>query len=356
MKTIYAVLLLSLVPASALSETRQYTESTDDIVNPDRGFYYPYTTTTSNFVALEKAQLISRRTTSFQGFQAQYSVRTSLAFRHYVLDSFQSTDSLTQTFLDAVQSDFDTARDAGVRLILRFSYTITPISGSCDAGFICPPYGDAPKSRVLSHIAQVKPILQANEDVIMVTQLGWIGTWGENYYTDHFGDPSVNSNTNYLTNQNWGDRSEVVSAMLDAVPQSRSIQVRYPQLKQRFLGGPEAPLSFSATHAEQAFTMADTARIGHHNDCFVASADDFGTYFDYGNDTTEVAAGAIADLKPYQQADTQYTLFGGETCSDSYNPQNNCDNLGGSILAEMESLHLSYLNTDYNNVYCVSAC
>ncbi|MEM7196707.1 MAG: DUF4832 domain-containing protein, partial [Pseudomonadota bacterium] len=36
-------------------------------------------------------------------------------------------------------------------------------------------------------------------------------------------------------------------------------------------------------------------------------------------------------------------------CSDSYNPQNNCDNLGGSILAEMESLHLSYLNTDYNN-------
>lgn len=141
-----------LVSATSGAVTINYVESDADIANPDRGFYYPYTSSTSSFIALAKNDLVQRRTSAYTPFQANYTVKSSIALRHYVLDSFVNTDTLSSDFLDQVQADFNTAREAGVRLILRFSYTITPVPGNCSAGFICPPYGDTNKQRVLAHI------------------------------------------------------------------------------------------------------------------------------------------------------------------------------------------------------------
>ena len=127
-----------------------------------------------------------------------------------------------------------------VRVVLRFSYTISP-NTSCGSS-ACPPYVDAPKSRVLSHIEDLAPYLQANEDVILAVQNGFIGVWGEQYYTDYFGDAS-SQGAGKLTNQNWQDRIDVLSALLDAVPESRMVQVRYPQMKQKYVYGVTAPIS-----------------------------------------------------------------------------------------------------------------
>ena len=118
---------------------------------------------------------------------------------------------------------------------MRFCYTVAN-SGSCPEGFICPKYGDAPKNIVLNQIAQLKPLLQDNADVIACLQMGFIGTWGENYYSDYFGDPSSNGKGK-LTDKNWSDKNEVLKALLDALPQSRMIQVRTPQMKQRYVYG-----------------------------------------------------------------------------------------------------------------------
>ena len=41
---------------------------------------------------------------------------------------------------------------------------------------------------VLQHLTQLAPILNEHSDVILAVQHGFIGTWGEGYYTDHFGD------------------------------------------------------------------------------------------------------------------------------------------------------------------------
>ena len=87
-----------------------------------------------------------------------------------------------------------------------FLYHYSSINGACPEGFICPPYGDAPKNIVLNHIAQLKPLLQDNADVIACMQMGFIGTWGENYYSDYFGDPSSNGKGK-LIDKNWS-RSE----------------------------------------------------------------------------------------------------------------------------------------------------
>lgn len=193
-------------------------------------------------------------------------------------------------------------------------------------------------------------MLQSNSDVILGLQQGFVGTWGENYYSDHFGDPSVNGGVGYLTNQNWQDRNEVNAALLDALPDNRMLQVRYPQSKQRFLFGPNAPLSTPPLADSIAFDQSDAARIGLHNDCFLVSEDDLGTFADYGNDENPVSQGNSAILKDYLSQDSRFTLVGGETCSDAYSPQNDCESAaGGQALASLERYHYTFLNSDYNN-------
>lgn len=339
-------LLLSLffvIPSLSISQTVFYQESFDDFPNPDRGFYTPINGVSSNFIPLSESHMVALRTTEFTPWQGNYQVTTSIIFRHYILDDFVNS-SISNDFLEKIQADFDAARNAGVRLLLRFSYTITPPSGSCGS-WICPPYGDATKAQVLAHIAQLKPLFQSNEDVILALQNGFIGVWGEQYYTDHFGDASVQGK---LTDQNWFDRIEVLAALLDALPKSRMVQVRYPQMKQKYVFGVNAGIDSEPMGVLKAYDGSDLSRIGFHNDCFLSASDDQGTYWDYGSSSTG-ASNQTSTLKNYQAADSKYNLVGGETCSDAFSPQNNCENEGGQAVSDMNMLNYSYLNSDYNN-------
>ena len=96
-----------------------------------------------------------------------------------------------------------------------------------------------------------------------------------------------------------------------------------------------------------AFNSTDKARIGYHNDCFLASADDYGTYEDYGNSSSPRQS-ANTVLRAFKKADSKFVAVGGETCDDAYSPQNDCEPAG---LAEtqMADYHYSYLNCSYNN-------
>ena len=55
---------------------------------------------------------------------------------------------------------------------------------------------------------------QDHEDVISVVQAGFIGVWGEWYYTTHFGNP----NNGGPNDHDWANRIKVVNALLTAVP------------------------------------------------------------------------------------------------------------------------------------------
>ena len=137
--------------------------------------------------------------------------------------------------------------------------------------WVCPPYGDATKARILGHIDNLQPVLEENQDVIAAVQMGFVGIWGENYYTDYFGDSSGNG-AGFLSNANWTDRKEVLARLLAAVPTSRMVQVRYPQKKQKFLYGNAAGTSAAASPPiteSQAHDGSDIARIGFHNDCLL---------------------------------------------------------------------------------------
>ena len=327
------------------TDTVAYTENDTDFANPERGFYRYTVTDADSYTPLDSTQLKAWRTLQQADGGGNYKIYSTLVFRYFILTGLTNSP-LPSGLLDKIKTDFSIARQAGVKLIPRFAYTQTANPGACPEGFICPLYGDAPKDMVLQHIAQLKPLLQDNADVIACMQLGFIGVWGENYYTDYFGDASSNGQ-GQLYDNNWQDRIDVLKALLDALPADRMVQVRYPQIKQRLVYGIDALTSSAALTDAEAFSGTDKARIGMHNDCFLSGVGDYGTYDDYGNSNTSRQS-AITLLTAYAQADNKYTAVGGETCDDTYSPENDCENAG---LAQtvMSGLHYSFLNCAYNN-------
>jgi len=243
MKNFIALLALLLSYYGSSQTTVTYTSSTATISNPERGFYKHEETFPSGYDALNQSSMITNRTND----------HITLILRLFYLDDFVNSP-ISSTYLTNMQSDFAKMRSAGVKCILRFAY-------SDDVGDSAL---DATKAQILAHIAQLKPILMANGDVISAVQAGFIGTWGEWYYTDHFGNPP--SATDYT------NRKEVVTALLNALPNNRMVQMRTPTLKRNSFG---VQTALSLT---QAFTSTAVARLGHHNDCFLSSTDDEGTY------------------------------------------------------------------------------
>ncbi|MBX6361062.1 MAG: DUF4832 domain-containing protein [Acidobacterium ailaaui] len=327
-------------------QTINYLESAEDFVNPERGFYRTASTFSSNFIPLDKNTLASYRKEKTI-FGTQYSVSSSLLYRAYILDDFKNRP-LSNDFLSDLNHDFEIAREAGMKIILRFSYIDDTHSGACPEIYVCPPYGDAPLSVVLEHISQLKPYLQQNADVIVCIQEGFIGIWGENYYTDYFGDASSNGQGRLMDN-NWIDRNEVLKALLDAVPKDRMVQVRTPQIKQRYIYGTSAPISSPALTESEAFSGSDKARIGFYNDAFLSGPSDQGTYIDYGNSNSPPRSDVrtINTLKNYVKAESIFVVIGGETNDPSYTPKNTCDP-SGMVEKEISDLHYSFLNAEYH--------
>jgi hypothetical protein len=261
--------LTTLVPA----------ESTADIINPERGYYTGY-----NLVAAGSATSI--RTNGY-----------SLAIAIVNLQDYRDR-SLDAALLTSLTNGFARARAAGIKLVLRFAY-----NNSASA--------DASKSRILGHIGQLSPLLHDNADVIAVMQAGFIGAWGE-----------WHSSTNGLDTD--AAHADVLLALLSALPSSRSVQVRRPNFKDTYRPG--------ALTAADAYTGSSRSRIGHHNDCFLASATDMGTY-----------SSPVSTWMSYVAQDTLYAPMGGETCA-VYAARSDC----APAVAEMESKHWSYLNRMYN--------
>ncbi|HEX5026041.1 MAG TPA: DUF4832 domain-containing protein, partial [Agriterribacter sp.] len=323
-----------------------YAESNLDFPNPERGFYIPSEYHSGSPVALQEAALRKNRVDLQKHGSASYAIYATLIFRNYVLGQFID-QPISLEFLNAMQQDFDVVRKAGLKMIIRFSYINKVHSNGCaDKEGICPPYGDAPKAIVLKHIAQLKPYLHKNADIIAVLQQGFIGIWGENYYTDYFGDASENG-AGKIMDSSWRDRNDMLKALLDALPEDRMVQVRTPQIKQKYVYGPDADVSSTPMSPEAAYSGKAAARIGFHNDCFLASVDDYGTYYDYGSSATPKKP-ANGIMRKYVEADSRYTPVGGETCDDAFSLENDCAPAGHAE-EEMAAMHYSYLNTAYNN-------
>ncbi|MFC6159812.1 DUF4832 domain-containing protein [Kribbella jiaozuonensis] len=269
-----------------------YTPSSENFANPERGFYHH--TGDCDKADFSQSTLQSYRTS--QGI--------SLVMCVFYLAEYKN-GPIAQAALDQLQQQINTVRAAGLKMVLRFAYT-TSTAGD-----------DTTKDRILAHLDQLAPYLNSGKDVIAVVQAGLIGAWGEWYYTQNFG------NAGTVTSTDWANRKAVTDKLLSVVPSTRMIQLRTPKFKRTMY-------STTAVQPGSAYNGSALSRIGHHNDCFLASPDDFGTY-----ENTSVEY-------PYLQADTTYVPMGGETCG-SNPPRSSCPTATG----ELAQFHWSFINTDY---------
>lgn len=202
--------------------------------------------------------------------------------------------------LEAIDAGLDRVRAAGIKVVLRFHYT----DGD--------QFEDAPMDVILGHVAQLAPLLQDHADVVYVLQAGFIGAWGEWHGSTAGNDTEV-------------ARALLLSALLEALPADRMVQVRTPMFKSEAFGGPLT--------AVDAFSGEGAARIGHHNDCLLASDTDLGTY----------AADDVEGWRDFVAVESRFVPHGGETCALNA-PRTDC----AAALAELELMGTRYLNAGYH--------
>ncbi len=302
-------LILTCLAALAANATI-VTYSPDDtsiFANPERGFI----TQLESKVTKKSPYCVKGHESSLNSHIQKDNV--SLVLVLYYLDNFKDTPTLPDEVLNAFDADMQVLRDKGLKCILRYAYTN---NASGEIAY------DAPLSVVKSHISQLKSHWQSNADVIYVFQAGFVGAWGEWYYTSNFGNKVDRMNA---------ERRELVDALLDAVPQDRCIQLRTPLFKTSYIGNTK-PLTDS-----EAFQPTAKARLAHHNDAFLENYGEMGTYDD------------TAKQKPYLAQETLYVPLGGETCIlDANIAQTNANYQ--KTTSEMSRMHWSFIKNSYSTV------
>lgn len=274
-------------------------EAKQRICNPERGLY--------SQTSMRSASAMGESVVS----ASRYTGRTLHLTLFYLTDFIES--DISAAYLAAMQTTFDNLRKGGGKAIVRFAY-------KDDHSVLNKPW-DASQELVARHIEQVTPILMKNADVIYTVQAGFIGVWGEWYYTSSFHMPVV-------TDAQYADRRKVVDGLLKALPKDRQVELRTPAFKMKMYGvGLEDTITVATAH-----NGSDLSRLAGHNDCYLASSNDTGTFDDKRG---------TGDWK-FWDAETRYTIMGGETCGTSQ--YSKCEN----TLQRMAEQHWSYLNIGYH--------
>lgn len=258
--------------------------STGIFNNPERGFH--------------KYEGIS---TSVAKFQENAVNGSTLNIVVISLEAFKNT-TISSDFITQYEAMFSRARTAGVKLILLHRYHEIANFAS-----------DPSEATIMNHINQLAPVITANADVVYVVHAGFIGAWGEWYFTQH----------------DFPTKERIFKALVQSLPTSLTVAIRTPILKIDMFAmtGPNKP-TLDPTLAK---------RVGHHNDCFLANADDMGTGSGYNLLNP-------SDWRDFIGRENKALAIpvGGETCAVS--GYSGCTN----ALTQMRRQGYSYLNIDYN--------
>ena len=274
----------------------ELTESEEVFPNPERGFY-----SVKDFHSATDSPMTA------SSIEIQRTMNRTIFYNGYYPKDYMNGD-IAEDFLQLLRTNMQTLRDNGAKCVLRFAYSDSEAEKPWDPSL----------EIVLRHIENVKPILQEYGDVILTFQAGFVGVWGEWYYTENF-------ESNPKTPEEHKLRKQVTDAMLAALPADRTISLRTPMFKRMMYAE-----SYTDTLTlETAYNGTPRARISGFNDCFGASSNDQGTF-------------SGSDSREFWKKDSRYTLMGGETCAIS----KYC--LCEASLQDMKDYHWTYLNSSYN--------
>lgn len=264
-----------------------FVETPEDLPNPERGFW-----------SWGEDDLVTYQKES----------GNTLVYFQVRLDDFRSQD-ISPEFLRRLEERLWKLREAGLKAIVRCAY---------NHGENYPqPAPDAPLPLVLRHIQQLGPVFDRTKALIAWFEAGFIGAWGEWHTSANGLDSPPN-------------RDAIKDALMRHFPRDRFILFRYPADLTRWWPRP--------LDGQHAFSDLDQARAGHHNDCFLSSPNDVGTYWDPACDCDRVEP-----WKSYIAEISRYVPISGETCALNP-PRSGCP----TALAEMERLGWTALNEAYH--------
>lgn len=276
-----------------------YTFDNSIISNPERGFSVLTTTGTSGgYNLLTPSELTGYRAENITTIQRQF----------FLLPFIDGTP-ITQTYLDNMQTDFNRIRTAGLKVLARFTYT------SLTATVYQPT-----KAQIISHIGQLTSVINANKDIISSIQVGFIGRYGEWFYTgsSEFGDGDYN----LWTETQLDNRKEVLDSVLTQFDSSIPIQLRTVFYKQMLY-----PLGNS--------------RIGFYNDAFLNNYGDKGTF----NVSSAGGTPNSTQIEIFQTASSNSPITGesnGLNVTDSYRTD------GWNAIIELNDYNWSLINKSWH--------
>lgn len=271
-RTLFPACLLVVACCAMQAAVITYTpDNTTIFKNPERGF----TEELSYKVSVAHPTVIKNNISATWGAKDKRSLIVVL----YNFNKFKTQD-LPDEILNGFDEDMQELRKYGFKAVLRFAYTESQSDNV-----------DATPEWVQRHLEQLKPHLASNADVIYVLEAGFIGSWGEWYYTKNYGNESQHINAN---------RRLVIEYLFANAPADRFILFRYPMIKTEYLNDE------TALTAEEAFQNTEKARMGCHNDAFLNTWGDNGTYA--SNNRSD-----DPKVRSYIAAETLYVPNGGET-------------------------------------------
>ena len=177
----------------------------------------------------------------------------TLAQTYCYLDDFVD-DPISDGKLERLERSLNRLRQCGLKALLRFAY-------EKDMKRTAGPSLDT----ILGHMNQLEPIIKENADVIYVLQAGFVGAWGE----WHSSTREIEKDHTQL--------AAIVARVLELLPSDRMTQVRVPKYKRWVLNEPVLT-PFQLVDATTAFSGIPAARIGFHDDGFLAETTDGGTW------------------------------------------------------------------------------
>lgn len=306
MKKFLGILAVSILSLTMHAGVVNYTPDNETIFpNPERGF----TDQINDVLSESNPSILDGDQEWFFHDEGERETQRLVVLVYYLTN--YRTKALSEKVLNGFDADMQILRKYGFKCVLRFAY--------CESN-----KDDATLAQTQAHLAQLKPHLAKNADVIYVLEAGFVGQWGEWYYSKNHGNETQQLNAN---------RRAILESLIDACPADRHLLVRYPLIKTQYLGD-EKTLT-----AETAHDGSVRAKIGHHNDAFLN---------DWGNDGTYGRDGEGEDddpvLRAYIAKETLYVPNGGETNVES-------SSLAKKVYAnaekEMREYHWSFCGAEY---------
>ncbi len=297
-----SLLIVSALTANAVKVT-YVADNTTVFKNPERGF----TEELNGKVSVSNPYRVKNHIDGNWGKNDCMTMPVVL----YNFGNFKSQD-LPEAVLNGFDTDMSELRNLGLKCVLRFAYTERESDKE-----------DATPEWVKRHLEQLKPHLAANADVIYVLEAGFVGVWGEWYYSKNYGNE-----TQHVT----ANRRKVIGYLFENAPKDRFILFRYPMIKTEYLGD-----SNPLTDAE-GFSGSVRARMGCHNDAFLHDWGNMGTYA--GNDKDD-----DPKVRQYIAQETLYVPNGGETNIDDDDAL--AEKRYTDAPSEMSKYHWSFCGSTY---------